>query len=284
MQSQLPLVSVIVTTKNEERNIKRFLESVKNQTYKNLEVIVVDNNSQDKTKEIAWKYTNHVFNYGPERSSQRNFGVSKSRGKYLLILDADMELGSSVVEDCLRTAKQGNYKLLVIPEKTVGRGFIAKIRNFEREMYMGDLSVEVARFFDKKVFEEYGGYDLNLTGPEDYDLPYRISKKYKIGRASEYILHHEADLTLPKLLAKKYYYAFRGAKYARKHPELVKTQGNLLFRKAYFRNWKQFLRHPFLGISFLAIRILETIWAVAGFINAVGFVNFMKTAFSTLKS
>lgn len=275
-------VSIIVTTKNEERNIKRLLDSLQNQTYKNIEIIVVDNNSTDETKIIALQFTDKIYNYGPERSAQRNFGVGKSKGQFVVILDADMELTSRVIEDCVETAERESFKVLVIPEKTVGRGFISKVRQFEREMYMGDLTIEVARFFDKKVFNEFGGYDLRLTGPEDYDLPYRISKKYKIGRSREYLYHHEASLTLPKLLQKRFYYASRGALYAQKHPELVKVQGNLLFRKAYFRNWKKFLKHPLTGLAFIVIKTLETIWAIAGFISAVGIGGFVKAAFSSL--
>lgn len=275
-------VSVVITTKNEEKNIKRLLESLQSQTYKNIEIIVVDNNSTDKTKAIASEFTKKVYNCGPERSAQRNLGVAKSKGKYVVILDADMELAPKVIGDCVETAENGNFKAMVIPEKTVGEGFISKVRQFEREMYMGDLTIEVARFFDKKVFQEFGGYDLELTGPEDYDLPYRISKRYKVGRAHEYIYHHEASLTLLKLLQKRFYYASRGALYAQKHPELVRTQGNLLFRKAYFRNWTKFIKDPFTGLAFIIIKTLETIWAIAGFINAVGIKGFMKTAFSSL--
>lgn len=288
-------VSVVVTTKNEEKNIKVFLESIKSQTYnaplrnglsfhKNLEIIVVDNNSEDETKEIARRFTKKVYNFGPERSAQRNYGVRKAKGDFILILDADMELSPKVVEDCVKTAMENNLKVLIIPEKTVGDGIIPKIRQFEREMYMGDLTVEVARFFDRKVFSRFGGYDLNLTGPEDYDLPYRIRKKYKIGRTREYIYHHETGLNLSRLLKKKFYYASQGAQYAKKHPELVRTQGNLLFRKAYFRNWRNFIKHPLVGISFLIVRLLETIWAVAGFIKAVGFYEFFKTFIRMLKS
>ncbi len=52
-----PLVSVTITTKNEEKNIENCLKSILEQSYKNIEIIVVDNNSTDKTKEIALKYT-----------------------------------------------------------------------------------------------------------------------------------------------------------------------------------------------------------------------------------
>jgi len=54
------IVSVIITTKNEEKNIENCLRSIKNQNYprEKIEIIVVDNNSLDKTKEIALKYYN----------------------------------------------------------------------------------------------------------------------------------------------------------------------------------------------------------------------------------
>lgn len=276
-------ISVIVTTKDEGKNIERFLKSVKKQTYENLEIIVVDNNSSDNTKEIAKKYTSKVYNKGPERSAQRNFGAEKASGKYFVILDADMELTNKVVEDCVEIANSKKYKVLVIPEKTTGQGYISKVRQFEREMYMGDLTIEVARFFERNAFFEFGGYDLKLTGPEDYDLPYRISKKYQIGRSNEYILHHEGSLTLKKLLHKKFYYASMGSVYARKHPELIWVQGNLLFRRAYFRNWKKFIFHPFLGSTFLVIKFLETIWAVSGFISSVGILGFTRVIISSFK-
>ncbi len=272
-----PFVSIIITTKNEERNIERLLESITSQTYKNIETIVVDNKSTDKTKDLAKKYTKKVFDQGPERSAQRNFGAIKARGKYLFILDADMELSPKVLESCVSHIKSSKHKALIIPERTVGEGFMSKIRSFEREMYVGDPTVEVARFFDKKVFNEFHGYDESLTGAEDYDLPYRMGKKYSIGWVEEWILHHEETITLGSQLRKKYYYAKRSAKYAQKHPELVSTQGNMLFRKAYFRNWRKFLKHPVLGTSFVVIRFLEASSAILGYISAVGIVVFMKT-------
>ncbi|HWA52013.1 MAG TPA: glycosyltransferase [Patescibacteria group bacterium] len=262
------LVSIVIPARNEEKNIGRLLDSIKKQSYKRIETIVVDDGSSDKTINISKQKGAKVFQRAHlERSAQRNFGASKAKGKYLIFLDADMELTKKVVEDCVSTVF-GKYKLLVIPEKTVGNNFIARIRNFEREMYMGDFSIEVARFFEKKIFEEYGGYDLELTGPEDYDLPYRIGKQYEIGRSGEYILHHEEGVTLYRLLKKKYYYGRNGAKYAKKHPELIATQGNLLFRKAYFRNWKKFVNDPVLGFSFVIVRTLEATWAVAGYLSS----------------
>ncbi len=262
------LVSAIITTKNSERTVGTLLESLKSQTYLNLETILVDNSSSDETVEIAKKFTNNVFKKGPERSAQRNFGVKKAKGKYVLIVDADMELTKRVVESCVR--RISDYKALIIPEKTVGEGLLVSIRKFEREMYMGDPTIEVARFFEKKVFNEFGGYDLSLTGTEDYDLPKRIMDRYgknSIGWAKGWILHHEAGLTLIKQLKKKFYYASKSVLYVKKHPDLILTQGNMLFRAAYIRNWKKFLQRPLIAASFIFVRVLEAFAAFFGFIK-----------------
>lgn len=118
MNSNLPLISVIITTKNEEKNIKNCLNSIKDQSYpfENIEIIVVDNNSTDKTKEKVEEFkrgftllNTKLFNQGPERSAQRNYGVEKSSGEYFLYLDADMTLHKDVIKDCV--SKIGNWKL-----------------------------------------------------------------------------------------------------------------------------------------------------------------------------
>lgn len=271
-----PLVSVILTTRNESKNIKKFLESVIRQTYKKIEIIVVDNNSIDETVRIARGFTKKVYNFGPERSAQRNFGAKKASGKYLIFLDADMELSSGVIKDCVDTSLRTGIKVLTVPETTKGKGFIPKVRKFEREMYMGEPDYEVPRFFERNLFFKYGGYDENLTGPEDYDLPYRMGKENKTGRIRSYLYHHEEGLTLTKLLKKKYYYAQKGAFYAVKHPRLVRVQGTILFRKVYLKNWRKFIKYPLLGLSFIMVRFFETVWAIAGFISAVGISGFLK--------
>jgi glycosyltransferase involved in cell wall biosynthesis len=62
----LPLVTVVITTRNEEKNIGLCLKSVQSQSWPKVEVIVVDNGSEDRTKEIAYLYTNLVYDKGPE--------------------------------------------------------------------------------------------------------------------------------------------------------------------------------------------------------------------------
>ena len=79
-QGVAPNVSVIVTTKNEDRNIGACLESVIEQTMPPIEMIVVDNFSEDQTIKIAKQFGAKVYQLGPERSAQRNYGVEQAQG------------------------------------------------------------------------------------------------------------------------------------------------------------------------------------------------------------
>ena len=101
------LVSCIITTKNEEKVIKSLLSSIKTQSYKNFEIVLVDNYSTDKTRQIAKVFSARIFNKGPERSVQRNYGVTVSKGDYVLILDADMTLDKNVLKE--GREKQNTY-------------------------------------------------------------------------------------------------------------------------------------------------------------------------------
>lgn len=169
------LVSVIVTTKNEEKNIENCLKSITYQTYRNIEIIVVDNASSDRTKEIARKYTNLVFDKGPERSAQRNFGVGISKGKYILYLDADMILAKFVVESCINEiAADDKVVGLYIKEVILGKGLWSKVRRFERSFYDGTV-IDAVRFVKKEAFLEAKGFDEEMSGPEDWDFDRKVS-------------------------------------------------------------------------------------------------------------
>jgi len=137
-----PLVSVIVPTKNSEAFLEKCLVSVREQSYPDVEVIVVDNFSSDGTPEIAKKYTRKFYQKGPERSSQRNYGAKMSKGKYVVFFDSDMELSKKVVKECVEVIssdkKMGG---VIIPEISVGEGFWAKCKALERECYIGDETI-----------------------------------------------------------------------------------------------------------------------------------------------
>jgi len=268
------LVSVIITTKNEERNMRNILNSLKKQTYKDFEIIIVDNNSTDATKEISREYGCIVFNVGPERSAQRNFGVLKSKGKYALILDADMILESEVLEECVEKFKSDSeLKTITVREEPMGDSFWAKCKKLELEFYSSnpDSKTHAARFFDIEVFKEFDGYDLNLTGPEDWDLPERINKKYpKKYFTKSKIFHNEGDYGILRILYKKFYYAQKASIYIKKHKfKIIDSKFVYFFRPEFYKFpdlWKKDLLVS-LGLVFLLI--LETVSGGLGYIYGI---------------
>lgn len=258
--NQKPLVSIIVATKNEEKNISYLLNSITRQTYENIEIIVVDNNSADRTKEISLKYTPNVLNQGPERSSQRNFGAERAKGEYLLFLDADMALSDNVVEKCVATAINSKYLGVIIPEESRGKGFWARCIILEKSFYVGVEGIEAARFFKKDVFFQSGGYDPFLISGEDWDLHNRVSKLGSIGRISSLIYHNEGQPTFVVLIRKKVYYAKHFSKYLNKNSKesSVSKQTGLLNRyRIWFSDPKKLFRYPVLGLGMLFLKTCE---------------------------
>ena len=89
---QKPIVSVIVLTLNSERFIRRCLESIQSQTYKNYEVIIVDAGSLDNTKKTVESYGTR-FRWlelpNSDMGAARNYGMSRSTGEYICFLDSD---------------------------------------------------------------------------------------------------------------------------------------------------------------------------------------------------
>lgn len=262
------LVSLIIPTKNSEETIEICLKSIKNQTYQYIEIIIVDNYSQDRTKEIAEKYADKVYNKGPERSPQRNFGAENSQGQYLLFVDSDMELTSRVVEECVDEVQSDGTKAIIIPEISVGEGFWTKCKALERECYIGSETMEAARFFKKEIFFEFSGYDEQMVGPEDQDLPLRIRKAgHNISRIDALIKHHEGKLRLWNSMKKKYYYAQTAGKYIQKHPDMARKQFTLL-RAEFIRNWQRLAQDPIDAIGMLFMKTCEFGSAGLGYLKS----------------
>lgn len=259
------LVSIIIPTKNEESNLPRLLHSIKNQSVKEIEVIIVDNSSSDKTKKIGGNFGARVLDHGPERSPQRNFGAKESQSKYLLFLDADMELSTGVIKQCLKMVKDTEIKALIIPEKSVGEGFWARAKALERETYVGADGIEAARFFEKEVFFEVGGYDEKLIAAEDWDLHNRFKEKgFKISRIQEEIIHHESKLGFINSVKKKFYYgkninqylAKKGFSYSQLSP----------IRPSYLRHWRLFISHPIITLGFVILKSSELLALFLGLV------------------
>ena len=151
-----PLISIIVPSFNEEKNIRRCLDSILNQTWNDFEVICIDDNSTDSTFEIIKEYSvkdNRIKAYkNPHKgvSSARNFGISKAEGSYIGFVDSDDFIQPQMYEFLYRAIKENGCKLAVCRyEKT--SEFIEKSFEYNcREC----KSEEFIRFYDKDFVEK----------------------------------------------------------------------------------------------------------------------------------
>ena len=269
-------VSVVITTKNEEKNIENCLKSIQLQTWSNVEIIVVDNNSSDKTKELSRKYTELVIDKGPERSAQRNHGL----------IDADMILTPNLIESCVNEFSSNEPIALHIEEIVLGKGKLARVRRFERSFYSGTC-IDGVRFFKLDDFKKIGGFDATLPpGPEDWDLDKRFKKLGKINLVSlgasvenwpldsfiqsrgttrpnslAGIFHNEDEQSLRRYLGKKSYYSGSMDAYQKKwqNDQDVKKQLGLTYRYVVVfcegGRWKRIISSPLLFLQVLMLRV-----------------------------
>lgn len=249
-------VSLIVSARNEETDIRASLQSLLNQGHLPVEVILIDNNSTDRTAEIARELGVKVEKKGPERSAQRNHGAAVSNGDFICCLDADMIAPVEMVSECLALMEDEAVGAVVIPEDSFGDGFWTQCKILERSCYPPGAYIEAARFFRRSVFEELGGFDEELTGLEDLDLHQRCAAKYQIAYSSTPIRHHEGNIRFFEQLQKKFYYGSRSPAYARKHPEAFRKQVNP-FRGYFLREWKRLIKTPFLTTAMLFMECCE---------------------------
>lgn len=297
-----PLVSVVITTKNEEKNIRNCLESIKIQSWNNTETIVVDNNSTDKTQQIAAEYTHKVFTKGPERSAQRNYGmIDRAEGEYVIYIDADMILAPTLIEACVMYIRQTNAVALHIPEIVLGKNYFSQVRRFERSFYDG-TPIDGARFFRRSIFIRAGGFDESLFikgSGEDWDIDKLVRQYGVIGLLPRYypqmalrewllkdfvekkgvyydigyagIYHNEAEFLLLPYLKKKAYYTlgFDGyiKKWGKDDPD-IRCQFGLKYRFwtvfTEHNKWKRLLARPDLAAGMYFLRF------------CVGFVFLLK--------
>lgn len=246
-------VGVVVPTRNSERTLRMCLDSLRAQGHP-CEVVVVDNHSSDSTVAIAQSLADQVLVAGPERSAQRNAGAAALTTDLLGFIDSDMTLAPEVVQEVVDGADAG-AEAIIVPERTVGVGYWAAVRAFERSFYVGDDHVEAARFFSRSLFTTLGGFDEELDAAEDWDLSIRARAVSRFARTTAGIEHHEGRVTYRGACTKKGGYAEGMAKFWSRHGS-VAVAGVL--NRGYIRQpWRLLAPHPLLGAGLVALKAGE---------------------------
>lgn len=200
-----PLVSVIIPNYNYAKYVREAIDSALEQTYPNVEIIVVDDGSKDDSPEILKSYGKKiktVFQENAGVSAARNNGVRMSQGEFVAFLDADDIWFPEKIEKQIELfGKDKDLGLVHVGVENIDSegnaldsttaGLAGRISHefllFERAVVLGGGS---GIMIPRKVFDELGGFDPELMTSADWDLFYRISRRYEVGFVPEILLRY----------------------------------------------------------------------------------------------
>ncbi len=260
LKLEQPLVSVLIPTYNSSRTIGICVDSVSAQTYMNIEIMVIDNHSSDKTAIIAENHGAKTLTIGPERSAQMNYGASLARGKYILRVDSDMILDKNLIEKCLKLCQEGAQAVVVpvLPHPNGPNNFWVSCRMLEQRMLLDDMVNVAPRFIERDVFLAVGGYDEKIVAWEDYDLHNRLlaSGCRMVSLQDSALWHLGEASSLSEVVVRMFSYGRTGSLglFTKKHGLSGLKQISLV-RPSFFRHSDYFVTDPlhFLGMIFLKI-------------------------------
>lgn len=272
-KKNLRLVSVIIPTKNSAKAIESCLKSIQNQSYKNIEIIVVDQESKDGTGKIASQFGGRVITvprpkfYTPP-STSRNIGAKEAKGEILYHLDSDMKLSRGLIKEIVnRFSKDSKFGALIVHEKDVVGGFWSKCKALERRCCWGNDRLESARVVKKSIFEKVGGYDINISSGEDFDIHRKYKNYGEIGFCKNVVYHNIRNLTFAKQIKKKYNYGKTAKVYFNKHQGSGFSIVNEEFG-SYLKNYKLFLKDPIVGAGVIILKVCEFLAGSVGILTS----------------
>jgi len=238
-----PLVSLIIITRNREKELKQLIKSIFNSTYKNFEIIIFDNGSEKKLKLIESEKITYIYSEKNLMGIGRNRGSEKAKGDFLFFLDDD----AKIHKDCIKKLVENYYKL-----KNPGI-LTPSMYSFEgRLMYTGRaISMLTSK---NQLYPKQNTKNYELSGnPNKYPWftgtygAFAFIKKSlfkEIGKFDEdFVLHYEETELSLKVLekGKKIYYIGNAITY---HPDNKETNGNNLKSKIDRFLWQNILFYP----------------------------------------
>ena len=233
---QNQLVSVILPCYNSGEYIENAVKSLKNQTYKYIEIIVIDDGSDDnKTASLLdnlsgiklWRQENKGL------PSARNLGIDKANGSFILPLDADDTLSSTAIEKMVFAILSADSDIFAFPslelkgEKT---GTLYKNYNFFEQLFFNQLPY--CLLFPKEAVQKIGYYDERMKdGYEDWEFNIRLGKNGFRGLAvRDAILHYRVSSSGMLLAKSTKLHGFLWKYIINKHPDLYNLRSLL-------KNW-----------------------------------------------
>ncbi len=204
-----PLVTVYITNYNYGQYLIKAIESVLSQTYDYMELIIIDDGSDDGSRSIIEKYSPRanvfsVFQKNKGLNASNNVAFKMARGKYIMRLDADDFLAPQAVEIMTSELERNSDCALVFPdyylvdkEEKVIEQVIR--HNFEKDVSLLDQPAHGAcTLIRKSILESIGGYDQTFSIQDGYDLWLNIIDKYPVRNVNLplfYYRQHDKSIT-----------------------------------------------------------------------------------------
>jgi glycosyltransferase involved in cell wall biosynthesis len=261
-----PLVSINIPTYNSERTLDECLKSVKNQTYKNIEIIVIDGYSQDRTLEIVKKYGAKTY-FSKILSDARRVGVEKSLGKYIFFVDSDQVLTPDVISKCVDKCEKEGYDAITLFEQSIieKNTFIERVIAYDKWLFHSQhndhpvYGTAIPRFFRAELLKKIK-WPKSLAVQEHNLIYYRIMEAgARVTFMNNFIYHYEPS-SLTQFVRKFYRYGFYYIPALREDKKLVISHS--MPRRVYFS--KRALTNPLLFSGLFLLYFIKGFATLAG--------------------
>lgn len=255
------LISVIITIKNEAKNISDLLDSLVVQE-KPFEALIIDANSDDGTQEIVKKYASKheeikLLVHGGTRGESRNYGVKNTKGEIVAFIDGDCIANPFWLKELRKTIKSG-YQIAA--GKTINIGYLPfqDLQRVELEYKGFDTTYPSCNLaYKKELFEKINGFDGRFMTAEDIDLNLRaIDTGAKIGYNEKAIVYHRARSTFTSFLKQAFWNGYGRKQLTLKHGRLWREYSPKKMFKTQITFWG-LIRLGIALLGYLACKIRE---------------------------
>lgn len=177
----MPAISIIIPTLNEEKFLPTLLDSIKNQTFKDYEIIIADAGSKDGTIQVAEKYGARVVPGGLPGVG-RNRGAEVASGEFLFFFDADVFLPQDFLEKAYKEMDERFLDVATCEFKPQSNlqldSILFKLANLTVKMNqrINPRAAGFCIFITRRLFKRIGGFDEDVKIAEDHDLVTRASE------------------------------------------------------------------------------------------------------------
>ncbi len=192
-----PMISIVIPVYNGGEFIEDALQSALNQTYKNIEIIVVDDGSTDNTEKIIKKFQNRIKYFKKENggvSSALNLAIKEARGEYISWLSHDdlyikdklkLQVEELAKLEDKNTIIYSNFNyvdenLKILADGKSYQEFDEKLMNVSLYPLLKGFINGCTLLIKKSIYEEFGYFDTSLAGTQDYKLFFEMLKKYPV--------------------------------------------------------------------------------------------------------